>query len=111
MDFFAWLGRFVFFLLMLVLALENNITVPLRVTATLHWQDVPLMIIILICFVAGVLAGTLALLPRLVRLSRAAGREQVRNESVMTQAVAELALTRAARQGAVAELEPEARRR
>lgn len=111
MDFIAWLGRFVFFLLMLILALENNITVPFRLTATLHWQEVPLMFVILLCFLAGVLAGTLALLPRLLRLTRVAGKEQVRYASTTSQAVAELALTQAARQGAVAELEPEARRR
>ena len=109
MDVFAWFGRFVFFLLMLVLALENNITVPLRITSSLQWEEVPLMLIILGCFVAGVLAGTLALLPRLFRSVRSASRSE---NPRAAEAAAELTLTRAARQGGVAgDLEPDHGRR
>lgn len=111
MDLIAWLGRLVFFLLVLLLALENTATVPLRLSSTVYWPNVPLLVVILGCFVAGVLAGTLALLPRLIRLSRRAAAPAP-NEAAAQQA-AELALTRAARQGGGAgelDLEPRGRR-
>jgi uncharacterized integral membrane protein len=110
MDLVAWIGRVVFFVLALLLALENTATVPLRLSSTIEWQNVPLLVVILGCFLAGVLAGTLALLPRLIRL----GRQQTRRpapESTLQQ-VAEQALTRAARQvGAAGELDVETRGR
>jgi len=111
MDLIAWIGRLVFFLLVLWLALENTATVPLRLSSSIQWQSVPLLGVILVCFVAGVLAGTLALTPRLIRLRRQLVRPS-RSESVAQQA-AEQALTRAARQGGAAgdlELETRSRR-
>jgi uncharacterized integral membrane protein len=110
MDLIAWIGRLVFFLLVLVLALENTATVPLRLTSTIQWQNVPVLAVILVCFTAGVMAGTLALLPRLIRLGRQAGRSAPA-EATVQQAV-EVALTRAARQGGAAgDLDLEARLR
>jgi uncharacterized integral membrane protein len=111
MDLIAWIGRLVFFLLVLWLALENTATVPLRLSSSIQWQSVPLLAVILVCFVAGVLAGTLALTPRLIRLRRQLVRPS-RSESAAQQA-AEQALTRAARQGGAAgdlELETRSRR-
>lgn len=113
MDFVAWFGRLVFFFFALWLALENTAGVPLRLTSTLQWHDVPLVVVILACFVAGVLAGTFALLPRLIRLQRLAARPPVptRPETLGQQA-AETALTRAARQaGAAGDLEYDTRSR
>jgi uncharacterized integral membrane protein len=101
MDLIAWFGRLVFFLLVLLLALENTATVPLRLSSSIEWQNVPLLVVILACFVAGVLAGTLALLPRLIRLGRQAAPPAPAAEAV-GQTAAELALTRAARQGGAA---------
>ncbi len=111
MDLIAWIGRLVFFLLVLWLALENTATVPLHLSASLQWQNVPLLAVILVSFVAGVGAGTLALVPRLLRLRRQAA-PPVRAEAAAQQA-AEVALTRAARQGGAAgdlELETRGRR-
>jgi uncharacterized integral membrane protein len=111
MDLIAWIGRLIFFLLMLLLALENTATVPLRLSSSLQWQSVPLLGVMLACFAAGVLAGTLALLPRLLRLGRRAAQAPAPEAAV--QQAAELALTRAARQGGAAgdfELETRGRR-
>ena len=93
MDVIAWIGRLAFFLVVLWLALENTATVPLRVTSTLQWHDVPLLAVILVCFVVGVCAGTLALMPRLVRLQRQLSRAT--RPAAALQQDAELALTRA----------------
>jgi putative membrane protein len=111
MDLIAWIGRLIFFLLVFWLALENTARVPLRLTSTIQWQDVPLLAVILVCFVAGVLAGTLALAPRLIRQQRQLA--QPRHAQASAEQAAELALTRAARQGGAAgdlELETRGRR-
>jgi len=100
MDLIAWIGRLVFFLLVLWLALENTATVPLHLSASLQWDSVPLLFVILGSFVAGVLAGSLALAPRIIRLRRQAA-QPARSEAAIQQA-AEIALTRAARQGGAA---------
>ena len=110
MDLIAWISRLVFFLAVLWLALENTATVPLRLTSTLQWQDVPLLAVILVCFVAGAIAGTLALMPRLLRLQRRASRPA--RPAATPQQDAELALTRAARQsGAAGDLDFDTRTR
>jgi uncharacterized integral membrane protein len=111
MDFIAWFGRLVFFLLALWLALENTAMVPLRLSSSIQWPSVPLLAVILVCFVAGVIAGSLALLPRLIRLQRQLARPARAQAGV--QQAAETALTRAARQGGAAgdlELETRGRR-
>jgi uncharacterized integral membrane protein len=112
MDLIAWIGRLVFFLMVLWLALENTATVPLRLSSSVQWQNVPLLAVILVCFVAGVFAGTLALMPRMIRLRRQLARPT--KSEAATQQANELALTRAARQGGAAgdlELETRGRRR
>ncbi len=110
MDVIAWIGRLVFFLVVLWLALENTATVPLRLTSSLEWQNVPLLAVILVCFVAGVLAGTLAMVPRILRLRRQVAQPQRAAAASQQQADVELALTRAARQGGAAgDLELETR--
>jgi uncharacterized integral membrane protein len=111
MDLIAWMGRLIFFLLVLLLALENTATVPLRLTSSIEWQNVPLLVVILACFIAGVLAGTLALLPRLLRQGRQVAQAAPPETSL--QQAGELALTSAARQGGAAgdlELETRGRR-
>jgi lipopolysaccharide assembly protein A len=110
MDFIAWISRLVFFLAALWLALENTATVPLRISSTLQWQSVPLLAVILVCFVAGVLAGTLALMPRLIRQQRQIARASRVSAPALQDT--ELALTRAARQsGAATDLELDTRLR
>jgi uncharacterized integral membrane protein len=110
MDLIAWIGRLVFFLLALWLALENTATVPLHLGAALQWQNVPLLFVMLGCFIAGAIAGSLALVPRILRLRRQIA-QPARTERAVQQA-AEIALTRAARQGGAAgDLELETRTR
>jgi uncharacterized integral membrane protein len=70
MDLIVWIGRLLFFLLALWFALENTGGVQVRLSSGLVWPDVPLVAVILACFAAGVLAGTIALAPLLFRLRR-----------------------------------------
>lgn len=72
MSFLGWFIRLVFFALVLWFALKNTTPVPLRFTETLRYDGVPLIVIILGCFVLGVIAGAAALAPRLFRLRRQA---------------------------------------
>jgi putative membrane protein len=110
MDILAWAGRIAFFLVVLWLALQNNATVPLRLTSTLQWQGVPLVAVILACFLAGVLAGTLALVPMMLRLRRATAKREARRRRDFEASTVEIALTRAARQGgAVGDLDVDTR--
>jgi len=109
MDLIAWLGRLAFFLMALWLALENTETVTLRLTSAVQWQNVPLLAVILVVFVAGVIAGTLALVPRLIRQQRQLAQPRARKAVLQD---TEQALTRAARQGGAAgDLELETRSR
>lgn len=111
MDLIAWISRLVFFLLVLWFALENTATVPLHLGASLQWQNVPLPFVMIGCFLAGAVAGSLALLPRMLRLRRQSGAQPARSERAVQHA-AEIALTRAARQGGAAgDLELETRTR
>jgi uncharacterized integral membrane protein len=110
MDVIGWLLRIAFFVLMLWFALLNLSPVPLYFGRTLSY-DVPLMVVILACFVAGALAGTLALVPHLLRqrrriaaLSRSSSQQPVAPEP------APESLTDVARRvGAVGGLEAETR--
>ena len=70
MQLLAWLVRLAFFALVLWFALKNTTPVPLRLTETLYWDGVPLILVILACLVVGVLAGAAALAPRLFRMRR-----------------------------------------
>lgn len=75
----AWLFRLVFFLLVLWFALKNTTPVPVRLTERVVWNDVPLIVVMLVCLVIGALAGAAALAPRLFR----AGRRPSRHEREM----------------------------
>lgn len=66
----AWLIRLLFFLIVLWFALKNTTPVPVRLTETMVWNDVPLIVVMLVCLVIGALAGAAALAPRLFRLRR-----------------------------------------
>ncbi len=96
MDLLAWIGRLIFFLVVLWIALENPATVPLRLSATLSWPNVPLLAVILGSFVIGVLAGTIAMLPKLFRLHR---RLRHATDRKSARPNAEASLMHAARQG------------
>jgi len=75
----AWLFWLVYFLLLAWFALKNLTPVPVRLTEHVVWNDVPLIIVMLVCFVIGALFGVAALVPRLFR----AGRRKSRHEREM----------------------------
>src|SRR5437879_12767360 len=89
MDLIGWLLRLVFFVLALWFALQNTVPVPLRLSPTQGWSQVPLVIVILACFIAGAVAGLVGLVPHLLRqrrrialLLREAHRQRVAPEAV-----------------------------
>jgi len=84
MQLIGWLIRLAFFAVVLWFALKNTTAVPLRLTETLRWDGVPLILIILGCLVIGVLAGAAALAPKVFRLRRqvAALSSQTSRETV-----------------------------
>ena len=105
----AWLVRLVFFAVVLWFALKNTTAVPLKLTETLHWDEVPLIVVMLACVLIGVAAGTVALAPRLFSLRRqvAALRRQAERATPADAAAERLAdqVASAARNaGAVGEL-------
>jgi uncharacterized integral membrane protein len=77
MNTIAWLLRLAFFLGVLWFALKNTMPVTVRLTETLRWDDVPLVVVMLGCLLIGMLLGAMALAPRLYRLHRrAAARDE-----------------------------------
>jgi uncharacterized integral membrane protein len=72
MNVIAWLLRLLFFLAVLWFALKNTMPVTVRLGENLRWDDVPLVLVMLGCLLAGMLLGALALAPRLYRLHRRA---------------------------------------
>ena len=115
MELIGWLLRLVFFVLALWFALQNTAPVSLRLSPTQGWAQVPLIFVILACFVIGMLAGMLALLPHLLRLrGRLSSIErQARQATVVAPVQLESdRLTDVARQvGAVGGLEMDTRSR
>ncbi|HUD26366.1 MAG TPA: LapA family protein [Burkholderiaceae bacterium] len=117
MDLIGWLLRLIFFILALWFALQNTVPVPLRLSPTQGWSQVPLVVVILACFVAGAVAGMLALVPYMVRqrrrialLSRAGGQQPQTGNS-RTEIAAESLTDVARRVGAVGGLDTETRTR
>ena len=111
MDLLGWLLRLAFFLLALWFALQNTDPVPLRLSATRGWSEVPLIVVILACFVAGAVAGILALVPHLLRQRRRiTALSRVTTQQPVAPDVAAESLTDVARRvGAVGGLEAETR--
>jgi len=72
MNVLAWLLRLLFFLAVLWFALKNTMPVTVRLTETLRWDEVPLVLVMLGCLLVGMLLGAIALAPRLYRLHRRA---------------------------------------
>jgi len=72
MNIVAWLLRLLFFLAVLWFALKNTMPVTVRLTETLRWEGVPLVVVMLGCLLVGMLLGAMALAPRLYRLHRRA---------------------------------------
>lgn len=110
----AWFVRLIFFAVVLWFALKNTTPVPLRLTETVYWDDVPLIVVMLACVLIGVAAGTIALAPRLFSLRRqvAALRRQTERATPADAAAERLAdqVASAARNvGAVGELDADTR--
>lgn len=111
----AWLIRLVFFLLVLWFALKNTTPVPVRLTEQFVWNDVPLIVVMLACFVVGAIGGAAALAPLLLRRRRrlAQRERKARDEFATTTRPTELPADRladAARNiGAVGQLDADTR--
>jgi uncharacterized integral membrane protein len=111
MNVIAWLLRLLFFLAVLWFALKNTMPVTVRLTEQLRWDEVPLVLVMLGCLLAGMLLGALALAPRLYRLHRRAATfdsgEQRRRAAPVEQpeAGADSLANAARRAGAVGELD------
>jgi putative membrane protein len=105
MKLVAWIVKLGFFLLVLWFALKNTTPVPVRFSADLVWEHVPLIVVMLVCVALGALLGALALSLPIYKMRREMA--QLRRLSPM-QSTAESSAERmasAARQsGAVAEL-------
>jgi len=73
MKFIVWLIRLIIFVVFLVLALGNLQDVQLNLLAGYVW-NAPMIVVGLVFFVVGALAGVLAALPGLMRRGRETSR-------------------------------------
>ncbi|WP_179958180.1 LapA family protein [Chitinimonas arctica] len=87
MRYLAWFVRIVLFLLLFAFAIKNTHAVNLHGLLDLTWQA-PLVVILLVFFMAGTVAGVLAMLLPLKRLGRELhqSRAQVRRYEIQTAA-------------------------
>jgi lipopolysaccharide assembly protein A len=105
MRLFAWLVKLGFFLLVLWFALKNTTPVPVRFSADLVWDNVPLIVVMLVCVAIGALLGALALALPIYRMRREVSRLRSAVTIAPTaEAVAERMASAARQSGAVAEL-------
>jgi uncharacterized integral membrane protein len=111
MNVLAWALRLIFFLAVLWFALKNTMPVTVRLSESLRWDDVPLVVVMLACVLLGVLLGAATLAPRLYRLHRRAAAADSARQRLRTAPAAEAGgsndeLADAARRaGAVGELD------
>ncbi len=111
MNVVAWVLRLLFFLAIVWFALKNTMPVTVRLTEALHWDEVPLVLVMLGCLLLGMLLGAMALAPRLYRLHRRAaaaqtGQQRARAAPAETaEAGADRLANVARRAGAVGELD------
>jgi len=70
MTLLSWIVKLGFFLLVLWFALKNTTPVPVRLTADIAWDRVPLILVMLICVAVGALLGALALALPIYRMRR-----------------------------------------
>jgi uncharacterized integral membrane protein len=109
MDLIGWLLRLAFFVLVLWFALQNTDPVPLHLGPNRGLSNVPLVVVILACFIAGAIAGMVALVPHLLRQRRriTALSRTVDQRPVAPEPVPESLTDVARRVGAVGGLEAE----
>lgn len=105
MKLLAWLVRLGFFLLVLWFALKNTTPVPVRFSADFVWDNIPLIVVMLVCVAIGALLGALALALPIYRMRREVARLQSEIPLAPTaEAEAERMAIAARQSGAVAEL-------
>jgi putative membrane protein len=66
----GWLLALIYFAAVLIFAVNNATPVPVRLTSTIALGEVPLVVLVLVCFLLGIVLGLAALAPRLFRLKR-----------------------------------------
>ncbi len=101
----GWLLKLGFFLLVLWFALKNTTPVPVRFSAELVWEHVPLIVVMLVCVALGALLGALALSLPIYKMRREMA--QLRRSSPVpatAESSAERVASAARQSGAVAEL-------
>jgi len=106
MKLLAWILKLGFFLLVLWFALKNTTPVPVRFSAEIVWEHVPLILVMLVCVAIGTLLGALALSLPIYRMRREV--TQFRRVSAMpssAESADERVASAARRSGAVGELE------
>lgn len=106
MKLLAWLVKLGFFLLVLWFALKNTTPVPVRFSADVHLDGVPLIVVMLICIALGALLGAVALALPTYRLRREVMRLRATAPATVPapEVSAERDLSAARQSGAVAEL-------
>ena len=106
MKLLAWLLKLAFFLLVLWFALKNTTPVSVRFTADSSWDQVPLIVVMLVCVGLGALLGALALALPMYRMRResAQQRRAIVRPPTLEPAGGERLASAARQSGAVAEL-------
>jgi uncharacterized integral membrane protein len=111
MRLLAWGVKLGFFLLVLWFALKNTTPVPVRLTATVSWEHVPLILVMVACVAIGALLGALALALPIYRMRREVASLRQQPAVVPSAEAAADRMASAARQsGAVVEVASEAGR-
>jgi uncharacterized integral membrane protein len=109
MKLLAWIVKLGFFLLVLWFSLKNTTPVPVRLTASLAWESVPLILVMLACVAIGALLGALALALPIYRMRREVTALRRADQAGSPAESAADRMASAARQsGAVAEIATEA---
>jgi lipopolysaccharide assembly protein A len=112
MRLLAWIVKVGFFLLVLWFALKNTTPVPVRLTSSITWENVPLIVVMLVCIAVGALLGALALALPIYRMRREMTSLRQQAPAVATGEAAADRMASAARQsGAVVEVVGEPERR
>jgi uncharacterized integral membrane protein len=105
MRLLAWLVKIGFFLLVLWFAMKNTTPVPVRLTTSITWDHVPLILVMLACVAVGALLGALALALPIYRMRREVTALRRQAPAPPAADVVADRMTSAARQsGAVAEV-------
>lgn len=87
MRIFVWIARLLVFILLLGFAIRNDAPVTLNFFFSETWQ-LPLVLVMLIMFIAGAVVGVLALLPTLLGKRRELSRlRRLRGESAVQRSV------------------------